>query len=241
MVLSIWESRGILGNGQLTEKFWSFEQGIDIFSHLRGTLGTSQEPAAVLGVCVTLGSGGAPGGAGKSPAANEALMEGAAPGVGSRSHGHFPCDVCAQQEGKKLETKDKRRNVPCAAPLSLPSLELLGDTTPAPWIPGSHHPEGSAFLPLRAKGCLGTFLPLLGLAQVDQEEKISPEKPVLEVCAELGGRFCLADWFLLSSRMFSPLWKTHSLGWSWWKEELGRHWGQHVLSSWRKTAGMCNP
>lgn len=129
-------------------------------------------------------------------------------GLGSRSHGYFSCDVCTQQEGKNLETKDKRRNVPCAAPLALPSLELLGDMAPAPWIPGSHHPEGSTFLPLRAKGCLGAFLPLLGLAQVHQEEKISLEKPLLEVCAELGGRFCLADWFLLSSRMFSPLWKT---------------------------------
>lgn len=109
------------------------------------------------------------------------------------------------------------------------------------WIPGSHHPKGNTFLPLRARGCLGSFLPLLGLTQVHQEEKISLEKPLPEVSAELGGRFCLADWFLLSSRMFSPLWKTHSLGWSWWKEELGRHWGQYVLSSWRKAAGMCNP
>lgn len=109
-----------------------------------------------LGVCVILGSGGAAGGAGKkSPGANEALMEGAAPGVplpaflraGSRSRGRLPCDVCAQKEGKKLETKDKRRSVPCAAPLALPSLKLLGDAAVAPWIPGSHHPEGSTFLP----------------------------------------------------------------------------------------------
>lgn len=68
---------------------------MDIFS----TLGTSQEPLAP--VCVILGSGGAAGGAGKSPGANEAVMEGAAPGVplpvflgaGSKSHRHLPCDV----------------------------------------------------------------------------------------------------------------------------------------------------
>lgn len=65
------------------------------------------------------------------------------------------------------------------------------------WIPGSHHPKGNTFLPLRARGCLGSFLPLLGLTQVHQEEKISLEKPLPEVSAELGGRFCLADWFFV--------------------------------------------
>lgn len=83
MVLSMRESRGILGSSKVTEKFWSFEQDVDIFSHLGATLGTSLRWHSVFVSPSDLR--GAPGGAGKSPAANGALMEGAAPGV------PFPC------------------------------------------------------------------------------------------------------------------------------------------------------
>lgn len=72
-------------------------------------MGTCWEPAALPSVCVTLGCGGDPGGAGKSLAANGAVMESAAPrlplpmflGVGSRSPGHFYLMAALSRKGKK--------------------------------------------------------------------------------------------------------------------------------------------
>lgn len=126
------ESRGILGSSKVTEKFWSFEQDVDIFSHLGATLGTSQEPAVALSVCVTLRSKRSSWRGWKISCCKWSSHGGCCSrgafsiflGVESKS-----CVMSVpSRKGKKLETKDERRNVLCAAPLALPSLKSLGDT-----------------------------------------------------------------------------------------------------------------